>query len=65
MMPKKITSQKIIEKRKKAFDELRTTNHWANKILLFPKSPRTYGKELPNIKVVKKPKLTELGKTLI
>lgn len=65
MMPKGYIPQKMIEKRIKAFEDLRTTSHWANKIKLFPKNPRTYGKELPDITQIKKPKLTELGKSLV
>ena len=65
MMPKENVSQKIIGKRIKAYEELRTTSHWANNIKLFGKKPRTYGKELPNIVEIEKPKLTQLGLSLV
>ena len=40
---------------------MRTTSHWPNKVKLFSKTPRTYGKDLPNVNLIEKPKLTELG----
>ena len=40
---------KQLEKRKKAFQELRMTTHSPNKVKLFPKTPQTYGKEIKNI----------------
>jgi ectoine hydroxylase-related dioxygenase (phytanoyl-CoA dioxygenase family) len=61
-MPKSLYSKSQIEKKKKAFRELRTTNHWGTK--LFPKHPRTYGKELPNITNIEEPKLNDIGKKL-
>ena len=65
MMPKENIQKKIIDKRIKAFEELRTTTHWANNIKLFPKNPRTYGRELPNVVQVEKPILTKLGLSLV
>ena len=65
MMPKENIPKKIIEKRIKAFEELRTTTHWANNIKLFPKNQRTYGRELPNVVQVEKPTLTKLGLSLV
>ena len=65
MMPRKITPDKVIQKRIKAFEELRSTTHWANKGMLFPKTPRTYGKDLPDITPVDKPNLTETGLKLV
>ena len=65
MMPKSLCSEGTIKKRKKAFDELRTTNHWVTKPKLFSKLPRTYGKDVPDIVQIKKPILTDIGKKLI
>lgn len=65
MMPRNNVSQKMMDKRIKAFEELRTTSHWANKISLFPKNPRTYGKELPNINQINAPILSDIGKNLV
>lgn len=41
-MPASMISKNILKKRLKAFEELRTTNHWPNKAKLFPKYPRCY-----------------------
>ena len=60
-MPRRLASDKIIIKKQKAFNELRTTNHYPCNPKLFPKNPRTYGNELPNIKIIDKPNVTELG----
>ena len=62
--PKSFSDKKQIQKKQKAFHDIRTTSHWPAKVKLFPKNPRTYGKELPNVKVISKPKLTALGKSL-
>ena len=62
--PKSFSDKKLIKKKQKAFNDIRTTSHWPAKVKLFPKNPRTYGKELPNVKVITKPKLTELGRSL-
>ncbi len=61
MKPRNLSSEKMLEKKRKAFNELRSTTHWPNKVKLFGKFPRTYGKDLPNINPINKPKLTELG----
>lgn len=63
-MPRELSTQKLLEKKQKAFQELRTTSHWANKPALFPKNPRTYGNELPTITKINQPNLTDLGKKL-
>ena len=63
-MPRTLTTDKMIKKKQKAFNELRTTNHWANKPKLFPKMPRTYGGELMGYTDMKVPLLTELGNKL-
>lgn len=64
MMPRKLATPASIKKKQKAFNELRMTTHWAHKPKLFPINPRTYGAPLPNITLVDKPKLTELGMKL-
>lgn len=48
-MPRRGMTPKMIEKKKKAFQEKRMTTHWPTKTKLFPKEPRTYGKPLPRI----------------
>ena len=62
-IPKILYSIKDIKKRREAFLELRTTNHWGNK--LFGKNPRTYGKELPEITIINHPQITDVGEKLI
>ncbi len=54
-----------IQKKIKAFEELRTTSHWANRCKLFPKTPRTYGKALPNITPIHPPIVNEMGRKFI
>ena len=63
--PKKLASAKVLQKKIKAFEELRMTNHWPHKPKLFGKKPRTYGKEILPMTPFKKPKLTNLGKRLV
>ncbi|MGK7904296.1 MAG: phytanoyl-CoA dioxygenase family protein [Hormoscilla sp.] len=64
-MPKKLCSEAMLRTRIRAFEELRTTNHYPHKVRLFPKQPRTYGKALPPIKQIPRPRLSELGKKLV
>jgi hypothetical protein len=64
-MPTNSVNDKILEKRIKAFEDMRTTSHWANKCKLFPKTPRTYGGPLPEITKISSPLLTDLGRSLV
>jgi hypothetical protein len=64
MTPKSWATEAILKKKQKAFDEQRTTNHWPHRPKLFSLSPQTYGKALPNVNVLPKPKLSEHGKSL-
>jgi hypothetical protein len=63
-MPRKLCSKALLKKKQKAFNELRTTNHYPCNPKLFPKMPRTYGNEIPIITQIDKPILNELGKKL-
>ena len=63
-MPRSLCSKVNLEKKKKAFDEMRTTNHWASKPKLFGKHPRTYGGPLPEITPIHRPLLNKLGMRL-
>lgn len=63
-MPRSLCSEKLLKKKRKAFEEQRMTSHWPAKVKLFPKVPRTYGKELLEIKRLKKPELNDTGKRL-
>ena len=64
-MPRSISTKKELEKKKKAFQELRMTSHWSVKSKLFPKNPRTYGGKLPIITPIERPVVNELGMKLI
>ena len=64
MTPRSWSDEKNILKKQKAFNEMRLTSHWPHKVKLFPKNPRTYGKELGAIASLKKPILSDLGKKL-
>jgi hypothetical protein len=65
MMPRKTSIEKELKKKRKAFNAKRMTTHWANKIRLFPKLPRTYGKTIPNITMINDDlKLTNIGRKL-
>jgi hypothetical protein len=57
MMPRDKASKANIDKKIKAFDNLRTTTHWANRTKLFSKMPRTYGGPIPNVKQINPPVL--------
>ena len=63
-MPRSQASEKQLQKKRKAFNELRMTSHWPTKTKLFAKNPRTYGAELPEICQIPSPTLTQLGKKL-
>lgn len=63
-MPRILCNQKNLIKKQKAFNELRTTNHYPCKPKLFSKEPRTYGNPIPNITKIKSPILNNLGKKL-
>ncbi len=64
MMPRYMSNKKALEKKQKAFNELRVTNHWANNPKLFPKSPRTYGGDIPDFNDIHPPQLNEIGRRL-
>mgnify|MGYP001296763687 CR=1 FL=1 len=65
MTPRSLSNDRILDKRKKAFEEMRMTNHWPHKPKLFPEGIRTYGGPLPEIVSIDKPVLNELGKKLV
>lgn len=64
-MPRILSDKKNLEKKKKAFEELRSTTHSPCSIKLFGKNPRKYNNNpLPKIKNIPKPTLNDLGKKL-
>lgn len=65
MTPRSRCSSRMMEKRLRAFRELRLTNHYPHNPRLFPKTPRTYGATLPNVVAVQEPVLTALGRRLV
>jgi hypothetical protein len=64
MMPRNTATPAMIRKKQKAFNEKRTTNHWANRPKIFPVTPRTYGGNIPDVVDVPDVELTELGRRL-
>lgn len=65
MTPKRLATPAGIEKRIKAFEELRMTTHWPHLPKLFPKHPRTYGNPMPTVNDVSEPVLTYYGRKLV
>jgi hypothetical protein len=63
--PRNRSTDNNLKKKIKAFEEMRTTNHWPHKQKLFPKKPRTYGQEIAPIANISEPIVNELGKKLI
>jgi hypothetical protein len=63
-MPRELCSNANLKKKREAFENLRTTNHYPCKPKLFPKMPRTYGNDIPTINQIDKPIINELGKKL-
>lgn len=63
-MPRNLCDKKNIIKKQKAFNELRTTNHYPCNVKLFGKSPRSYGGDLPTITPINQPVLSNLGRSL-
>ena len=64
MLPKHLASKAILEKRKTAFKDLRTSRHHPIKFTVFPVNPRTYGVEMCEFTPVNQPKLTDVGNKL-
>lgn len=65
MTPRKLCSEANLKKRINNFENGRTTNHWPHLPKLFPKTPRTYGKQVPVVGTMDPPVITELGRKLI
>lgn len=63
-MPRYLCSDKNLKKKQKAFQDLRTTSHYPCEIKLFPKTPRTYGGDIPVINTIPIPELNELGRRM-
>lgn len=63
--PRNKATQSILNKKIGAWKNLRMTSHWPHKATLFPTTPRTWGKPLPNINPITHPKINDLGYRLI
>jgi predicted transposase YbfD/YdcC len=63
-MPRSLCSDANLKKKQTAFTELRTTSHYPCDIKLFPKTPRTYGSPIPDLKNINVPIINDLGKKL-
>ncbi len=64
MLPRSLITSAQLRKKQKAYNEKRMTTHHPTVIHLFPVSPRTYGKQLPEMTYPAMPELTDLGKRL-
>jgi hypothetical protein len=64
-MPRSMATKKKLEKKIKAFEEMRMTTHWPCEVKLFAKSPRTYGQEVPEILSLERPEIGPLGRRLV
>ena len=66
MTPERLSTDKILDKRIKAFKELRMTSHWPHDPKLFPKYPQTYGSPKPEYKHQYIPvQLNDIGRKLV
>lgn len=64
-VPRSLCTKANLAKKVKAFEELRTTNHYPHKPKVFAKTPRTYGgPPVPDVTPIEPPVLTELGRRL-
>lgn len=63
-MPRELCSNANLRKKQKAFNDLRTTNHYPCNIKIFGKKPNTYGKIIYPTTPIQPPVLTSLGKIL-
>tara|TARA_Y100000389_G_scaffold78530_1_gene75304 strand:+ start:3417 stop:4403 length:987 start_codon:yes stop_codon:yes gene_type:complete len=60
-LPRSLASKKELDKKKLAFQEMRTCKHNPIKNLLFAKTPRTYGGALPIVSTINRPLLETIG----
>lgn len=63
--PRSRATNANLRKKIKAFEELRTTNHYPHKPKLFSWVPRTYGNDMPPINNVPPPILKPIGRRLV
>jgi ectoine hydroxylase-related dioxygenase (phytanoyl-CoA dioxygenase family) len=63
--PRELASDSILEKKIKAWEDLRTTSHYPHKPKLFPLYPNTWNKPRPNIVQIPRPQINDLAYRLI
>lgn len=63
-MPRNTSTPLNLKRKQQAFNELVTTNHWANKPVFNEDVPRNYKNNLKKITKIRKPNITPLGKKL-
>ena len=64
-MPRSMATQKKLEKKIKAFKQMRMTTHWPCEVKLFAKMPRTYGQPVQEILELERPEIYALGRRLV
>ena len=62
--PRSWAKESVLKRKRKAFDEMRTTNHWPHKPKMFPKTPRTFGKAIAPIAPIEAPIIGDLGRRM-
>jgi hypothetical protein len=66
MTPRSRCSAVKLKKRIKAFETLRTSSHWPEKIQMNPNKPRTYGRSMTETVVsIPSPVLSDIGRRLV
>lgn len=63
--PRSMASESVMKKRRGYFEKLHMTSHLPHNPRQFPKTPRTYGKEIQPMNAIPTPRLTELGRRLV
>ncbi len=64
-IPRVRCTSKMLSKRIAAFEARRTTNHWPDKVKLFPVTPKMYGNSVPRVTIPPAPVLSALGRRLV
>jgi hypothetical protein len=62
--PRLLASEAELQKKRRAFEEMRMTSHWPHKIRLFGLTPRSNGAEIKQVSALPLPVVNELGRRL-
>jgi hypothetical protein len=65
MTPRTLATPAVLKKKIKAFEELRSCNHWPHKPKVFPKAPRTFGQQIAEITQIEAPTIGPIGRRLV